>query len=845
MSLFSRIVLDAAVIGPARRAPGRTLLSVLAICLGVALGFAIHLINRAAADEVSVAARSLFGLADLAVEGSGEGFDEGVYAQLVGLPGVALASPEVEVLARIDTGADAGLAMLKLLGVDVFRARQLQPALANVMQSGAGATLGLLGERTLYLSAAAARELGLGPGDELAVQTGLRKVRFEIAGILPEAGTQERLAMLDIGTAQWRFERLGKLSRINLRLRPGADLARTRAQIAALLPANARVVTPGASTDEAVRLSRAYRGNLTALALVALFTGGFLVYSTQSIAVLRRFRELAILHALGVTRREQAILILLGGVTLGILGAIPGVLLGHAVAGWGLDSLGGDLGAGYFRGMTPELRVHPLEWLAFGALATAAAVAGTLKPALDAARTPTATALRAGDVGGRAVRTHRGLTLAMLLVSLALLPVPPIGGLPLAGYAAIATLTMATVMAMPWLTATLLRRLPTLRSAPYEVALAHLRGTTRFTSLSLSAIVVSFSLMAAMAIMVASFRMSLDEWMHKILPADLYLRAGHVGQSAWFPPTVLDRLAATPGIERVEGGRFASVVLDARRPPLTLIARPIDPASADRALWMEREARAPMPGDSVAVWVSEAAADLFGLEPDTTFDLPLGSGRVTASVRGVYRDYEHREGALILDRDTYVRLSRDARVNALSLWVRSGHSVAQVQEAVRARLPDGVHYEMRTPAELRTLSLRVFDRTFAVTYLLELVAVLIGLFGIAASTSGQVLARRGEFGVLRHLGFTRRQVAATLAIEGAGAGLVGVIVGLASGGAVSLILIHVVNRQSFHWSMDLYVPVALLAVLSAALILSAAAVAVLSGRQAMSGDAVRAVKEDW
>src|SRR5690606_2642272 len=160
----------------------------------------IHLINRAAADEVSVAARSLFGLADLAVEGSGEGFDEGVYAQLVGLPGVALASPEVEVLARIDTGADAGLAMLKLLGGDVFRARQLQPALANVMQSGAGATLGLLGERTLYLSAAAARELGLGPGDELAVQTGLRKVRFEIAGILPEAGTQERLAMLDIGT---------------------------------------------------------------------------------------------------------------------------------------------------------------------------------------------------------------------------------------------------------------------------------------------------------------------------------------------------------------------------------------------------------------------------------------------------------------------------------------------------------------------------------------------------------------------------------------------------------------------------------------------------------------------
>jgi putative ABC transport system permease protein len=199
---------------------------------------------------------------------------------------------------------------------------------------------------------------------------------------------------------------------------------------------------------------------------------------------------------------------------------------------------------------------------------------------------------------------------------------------------------------------------------------------------------------------------------------------------------------------------------------------------------------------------------------------------------------------VVIDSADYVRMTGDTAVNTVSLWLQPGVNPHEIENAIRDLLPV-TQYDLRTPPDLRRMSLQAFDRTFAITYLLEMVAVLIGLFGIAAGISAQVLARRGEFGVLRHLGFTRAQIAAMLAIEGAVLGAMGVLVGLLTGGIVGLILIYVVNRQSFHWSMDLAAPGWLLASLSAVLIAAAAGIAVISGRQAMSTDVVKAVKEDW
>jgi putative ABC transport system permease protein len=294
-------LLDAAAYGPLRQAPGRTLLAVLAIALGVALGFSVYLINRVAADEVQGASRSLFGLADFTVQSPGAGFDEALFPQLLRVPGVAAASPVVEVQVRLP-GRERNL---KLIGIDPFRAMQMQPALA-----GTGATTerhgqGLLAENSIWLSPVAAQSLELEVGDDLDVQVALDRVRFRVAGVLSPGAYRQPVGLLDIGAAQWRLHRLGRLDRVDLRLAPQADREAVRKAIAALLPPGAQIVTPGEATDDAVRLTRAYRSNLTALALVALFTGAFLVYATQSLAVARRRREIALLHAMGMTVREQ------------------------------------------------------------------------------------------------------------------------------------------------------------------------------------------------------------------------------------------------------------------------------------------------------------------------------------------------------------------------------------------------------------------------------------------------------------------------------------------------------------------------------------------------------------
>lgn len=831
-------LIDAALVGPLRRSPGRSALLALAIALGVALGFAIYLINRSAADEVSLAARSLYGLADLAIE-SAAGLDENLYPRVAAVAGVAVASPVVEVEAKLADRRGA----LTLLGVDAFRSRQLQSslaALAGTMTMSSAA----FDPQAVFLSASAARELQRDTGDFVEIQIGETTQRLRVAGVLPQAGLEDRAGLMDIAAVQWKFDRLGKLSRINVRLASGARAERVRQDIAALLPPEARVTTPGEASNEALRLSRAYRSNLTALALVALFTGGFFVYSTQSLATLRRRREFAVLHALGVTRGQQLMLVLASSAIIGTCGAVLGIVLGVGAARLGLDSIGGDLGAGYFRGLAAEFEVRGWEIAAFCVLGVGVAMIGALRPAIEAARVPTASALKAGDVTSSELRTHGRVVAILLLLAVVALLMPPIAGLPLPGFIAIALLMIGAVIAMPSIVRIVLRYAPVARAIPYQIAIAQIAGTARYATLSVSAILVSFSLMVSMAIMVTSFRTSLDQWTQRILPADVYVRLGYVGQSAHLDARTVQRIGQLPGVAHFETGRFARAQLALDKPAVTLVARSEEHVSIASTLWVIESADATIGRGPTPAWVSEAAADLFGLHVGDTFELSVAGRSLQAFAAGTWRDYEHQNGAIVIGSADYVRATGDTGVNTVSLWLQPGTEAHSLENAIRDLLP-ATQYDLRTPPDLRKLSLQAFDRTFAITYLLELVAVLIGLFGIAAGISAQVLARRGEFGVLRHLGFTRAQIATMLAIEGAVLGAVGVLVGLITGGGVGLILIYVVNRQSFHWSMDLAAPGLLLTSLSAVLIAAAAGIAVVSGRQAMSADVVKAVKEDW
>lgn len=832
----------ALLFGPLLQDRLRLAAGVLAIALGVALGYAVALVNAAALREFAQALQGLSGEADLSVRGPRAGFDQSIYPAIARLPQVAVASPVVEVHAPLRGREEP----LHIVGLDVFRAAHIQPFLLAEVD----AITDTLRADRVFLGPAARAWLGADIGDVLPVQVGLREVPLRVAGWLPAQGTRARVAVMDIAGAQWLLERQGLLSRIDVKLRPGADVERARTVIAALLPPGVLVDRPDSAIEATARMTRAYRINLNVLALVALFTGALLVFSTQALGVVRRRAQLALLRVLGFTRARLVGQLLLEGALVGALGAAIGIALGHGLAAAVLRVVGADLGAGHFRGVqaAPALQLSTLA--AFFALGTLAALLGSLLPALEAARARPAAALKPGDDVRAFQRTGRVVPGLLLLALAALcLRQPAVDGVPLFGYLAIALMLIGTLLLLPRLLAQLLRLLPTPRAPVAALALAQLRNAPGAASVSLAAIVAAISLTASMAIMVASFRASLDDWLEQVLPADLYVRAGPAGDSVFLSTADQQRIAALDGVQRVEFLRAEQLLLDPRRPAVTLLARDLD--AGDVAQRLPLVARASAGPDVAAaadlppVWVSEPMVDEFGMQPGQRVTLPIAGRRQVFVVAGVWRDYARQNGALVVQREVHRRMGGDARVSDAALWLRAQAQPRELASALRAALPGGDRLEIATPGELRERSLGIFDRSFAATYALEAAAVVIGLFGLSSSVTAQALARRREFGMLRHLGMTRRQIAGLLTLEGSITSIAGLLVGLGLGGVISLILIHVVNRQSFHWGMDLHVPWTALLGFAAAMLALSALSARVSARHAVRADAVRAVREDW
>jgi putative ABC transport system permease protein len=824
------------ILGEWRAHPARVVVAALAIAVGVALGFAVHLINGSALDAFGQAVRAVNGAADLQVRAATPaGFDESLYPRVATLPGIADASPVVELRAATrGTG-------LTLIGLDILRAGMVTPALVGQPAAGPDrATAVPFDSDALFLSRAGLRATGLPVGGTVTLAANGRSARFRIAGILPGVEADRRIAVMDIATAQWRFARTGRIDRIDLKRAEGADIAALRTALSAMLPPGAALADAGSDAQQGAALSRAYRVNLDMLALVALLTGGFLVYSAQSLSVTRRMRSFALLRTLGLPRGGIVAQVAVEGLVVGLVGTALGLALGYALAAVALTRFGGDLGAGYFGGVAPRLAFDAPAATLFALLGLAAAVAGSLLPARAAARAAPAVALKnAGDVVDP--RTPAPWRIALSLIAggglVALLPA--IGGLPLFGYAAMALLLAGGVAATPLLARLLLApldRRATGRPA-FDLAVRHLRGAPGQAVVALSGIVASTGLMIAMAVMVTSFRGAVDDWLGDVLSADLYLRIENGGGG--LDPAAQARLRAVPDVARIAFTRQVSVTLAPDQPPMTLIARPID-----ATLPLIGRSVAP-PAGTVPVWISEPAARLLALDKGDPIALPIAGARFV--VAGIWRDYARQQGAIAIEGSLYDRLTGDRLRDEAAVTLAPGADAARVSHALTAAAPPELagSVAVARPATLRAFALGLFDRSFAITYVLEAVAVIVGLAGVATTISAQTIARIREFGMLRHIGAGRAQIVTMLATEGALLGAVGGVAGILLGMGLAQILIHVVNPQSFHWTMTTRLPVTLIVSVAAGLVVAAAATAMLAGRRAIAIDAVRAVREDW
>lgn len=838
-----------------RHHPWRNASAVVAVMLGVALAFAVHLINASALAEFSSAVSSVNGQPDLTLRARQGLLDDRLIEPAAAHPGVALASPVLEMATQV-TDARGQRVAVKLMGVDALVVAGLSPALMPVVEAGDGAAggrrLDLFAPDAVFLNPAAS--LALAGARTLQVAGG----PLRVAGRVTAPGPP--LLVMDVAAAQQRLERPGLLSHIDLRLAPGARADEVLADLA--LPDHVMAQRPEQSGERVSNLSRAYRVNLTVLALVALFTGAFLVFSVLSLSVARRQSQFALLGVLGLSGGERLRLVLAESALLGLFGSALGVALGTALAALALRLLGGDLGGGYFTGESPPLLWSPWAALAYVLLGVAASVVGGWWPAHATARMAPALALKGlgapAPPGGR----RHAVALSLVALAAALAWAPPVAGIPLAAYVSVGLLLVGGIAALPLGVGWLLDRVaPQLshRALPM-LAVERSRRLRETAAVATSGVVASLALSVALTVMVASFRDSVTQWLDAVLPAPLYVRsAGGVGDASHLPDDFVRAVARVPGVVRADALRATPLQLDPARPPVVLLSRPLNAAPGAMPGLPLVGNPLPVPrasegGRVVSVYVSEAMVDLYGAAPGTWLD---GLSQVFAQpqardtrffVAGVWRDYARQHGSVAMDRDDFVRLTGDTRVNDLALVLEPDAKEDEVRERIRTeatRLGVVDQIQFASASQIRDGSLRIFDRSFAVTVWLQAVAIGIGLFGVAASFSAQVLARKREFGLLAHLGLTRRQILGVVALEGLAWTLLGALAGLALGLAVSLVLVHVVNPQSFHWTMDLVLPWARLLALCAAVVVAGTLTAWLAGQAAASRDAVRAVKEDW
>ncbi len=848
----------------------------LSIAIGVALALGVHWVNRSALAEFSAAIAMVNGDAQAQLVGRSADFDEQIYSSLNDTPGIAAASPVIEFKALASaagpaasrtsarateipgrTGSGPSQAsqpiVLRVLGIDPLRAAQVTPTLLpSLAEADRNDPAALFADDAVFLSRAVARALGIAPGEQLVIQAGPHHQLLRVAGSVEGADEGQLLAVLDIANAQQYFGRLGKLSRIDLRFKENADAGSVRAAVEPTLPTQVLWSVPQAAGQRMSNLSRAYRVNLNVLALVALFTGAFIVQATLALRVARQQREIALLGVLGAPRRFAARRVLIDALVIGAFGSVTGVLGGIALASLLLALTGGDLGGGYFDRRMIALAIDPPSVAAGLVGGLAIALIGAFLPMRAAQRIIPARALRARstesvlDPSGRA-RWAAGLA----VIALVLLAAPPIADLPLAAYLSIAILLLVGVMLTGPLIGPCSRTLIWVleqRAPPPTVwlALSRMAGAPGSAGSALGGVVASFALASAMAIMVTSFRVSVSDWLDQVLPADLYARLPSSAAGEGFDQSFQSRIRALPGATQVEFSRVGSILLDERRPAVALVARPLHSAGVAARLPLTGRT-VTVPDSQLSVWVSEPFADIYRVQPGDMLSLPIGSTPtpVRALVAGIWRDYARQHGAVAIDIDDYRRLTGDDTANEVAWWLVDRTQTEAFIAQAQALSALAGSMEFRDTSQLKSLSLRIFDRSFAITHVLEAIAIAVALFGVATSVAGEALARQREFGMLRHLGLTRKQIGQQFALEAALGTMVACLWGLVLGAFVAWVLVHRVNPQSFHWTMSMHWPASMLATSALAMIILAAVAARLSAREATGAAPVLAVRQDW
>jgi putative ABC transport system permease protein len=807
LALLYRLILR-----PLFRQPGRALVILFAVALGDAAVVAIDLAGDAAAGSFHSSMETLAGKADFEVTAAG-GLPEAIVARLARLPYTLRVSPRIEDHAMVVASGQT----VPLIGVDLV-----------AEENNAGTTIGdaTAGEDLKHINDPDAvwvtRGLGKAVGNRIQLLINDHARQYVVRGFIPSSAQMGTDAVLmDIGAAQLATGKPGHLDRILIKAPDTNAFEMWRRKLQQALPAGVLLNAQGTETAGNRRMLAAFRWNLQMLSGIALLVGAFLIYNAVSVSVVRRRADIGTMRALGASRAAVMVAFLFEAGLFGIVGSLAALPLGRVLAAGAVGMLSTTVNALYVSSSPGTMALSAGSVILALVAGIGVALASALAPAREASMVAPTEAMARGQ-REFAVRVDRkrdalvGLVLAALGTFAAL--APPIGGKPLLGYLSALLFVASAALAAPLVVyrVTSAGSIELRRLLGVEALLASrfLGGSLRRTSVLVAALATAIAMMTSVGIMVGSFRQTVLTWLDSELPADLYLApAGATGGDLHptIAPEVVDLVAATPGVESVS--RLRAYEIQYQGLPATLAgASQGRNAPRQNLTFLSRRPSADILRELAAgnnAVVSEPFANKHHVKAGDAITLSLGEQRVTFRVIAIFYDYGHEAGYIVVDWGTLQQYLPDNAPTNLAVYLAPGADLDRTRAAIRQAIANK-SLMMLSNGEIRKQAMRVFDQTFAITYAVEAISIIVAIGGVAGALISIVIDRKREFGVLRYVGGTSAQIRKLILVEAALVGILANVLGLVLGYVLSLVLVYVIDRQSFGWTIQFHWPVAVL-----------------------------------
>lgn len=824
--LFSRLILR-----PMLANRLRTLLTALGVMLGVAVMLAIQLANQGSLRGFSAALDAVSGKAALEITCPPLGLDETLIPQLSWLREIGIATPVIEADVTSQVAGQGG-ETLRIIGIDALR----DPALRDYALAGESANamqlMSFLAKTdSLIVTKHFADKHGLKADEKLLLLIGDRRREVTVAAIIGADGAKQRgvqqsamasqsLAVTDIANAQVALDRLGRVDRLEVRLHEGISIEKAETLLKSKLPASLTVQRPQRRSAAVEKMLAAFHFNLTMLSGIALVVGLFLIYNTISVAVMTRRSEIGMLRTLGVTRRQVLNLFLGEALVLGLAGALLGVPLAKLLAEAAIALTSTTVDTLYVATAARVPALSLWHWLAGFAIAVPLSLVAAALPAMEAAAVSPVEAVRSG--GRESLPASQGMSWRALLLPVVFLLLgwvsavqDPVLELPLWGYASSFCAILAATFSVPLMLRFMAQAMRPLLARMFGIegrlAASQIQASTQRLSISVAALAVALALTVAIAVMVGSFRQTVLYWVDQTMGADLYVRPGTPPRSQnapTFSPATLQTLREHPAVLAFDG--FRSMDLPFRDRIIKLGTGDFDVQIQHGRIALKT------PGDAKVIlqaakergeiFISESFALRFRVREGETITLTTPKGPREFRVAAQFYDYSNDSGTITMDQKQFQQWFGDSLPTHVALFLKPGYDAEVVRDELTKKLDGHGFVAIFTNAGLRGEVLRIFDATFAITWALEIIAILVAMAGVAATMLTLVLERREEIRLLRIAGADAGQVRRTIVLEAGILGLVSQVLGLIVGILLSLVLIHVINPQSFGWSIQFHTP---------------------------------------